>query len=69
MPISGYFGGKGTAVMKSMKDRYGNKEGESAFYGTANKLHQLPASKLKKSMKSAMQMSKRNKRPNVNLGG
>lgn len=37
MPLSRYFKGKGEKVMKSMKDEYGEKKGESVFYATANK--------------------------------
>lgn len=37
MPLSKYFGGHGAEVMKKMKDKYGEKKGESVFYATANK--------------------------------
>lgn len=37
MPISKYYKGHGTKVMKAMKDEYGEKKGESVFYATANK--------------------------------
>lgn len=36
-PIGKYFKGKGPQVMADMKDRYGEKKGESVFYATANK--------------------------------
>lgn len=42
MPISKYYGGHGSQVMKDMKSRYGKKAGERAFYATANKRHQKP---------------------------
>jgi hypothetical protein len=37
MPISHYFHGKGTHVMKEMVNRYGAKKGKSVFYAVANK--------------------------------
>jgi len=37
MPISKYYGGHGSEVMKKMKQQYGEKKGESVFYATANK--------------------------------
>lgn len=37
MPISKYYKGHGTKVMKAMKEEYGDKKGESVFYATANK--------------------------------
>lgn len=36
MPISKYFGGHGSEVMKKMKEKYG-KRGEQVFYATAAK--------------------------------
>lgn len=42
MPIAKYFRGKGEKVMADMKDRYGAKDGERAFYATANKKKQRP---------------------------
>lgn len=42
MPISKYFGGHGSKVMKDMKARYGSKKGKSVFYATANARHQKP---------------------------
>ena len=35
-PVSEYYKGSGTKVMKSMKKRYGDKAGERVFYATAN---------------------------------
>lgn len=37
MPVSEHFGGKGEKVMRSMKKKYGEKEGKSIFYATDNK--------------------------------
>lgn len=37
MPLNKYFGGHGSQVMSSMKQKYGEKKGESVFYATANK--------------------------------
>lgn len=37
MPVSKYFKGHGTEVMKKMKEEYGDKKGESVFYATSNK--------------------------------
>ena len=37
MPISEYFGGHGSEVMKSMQQQYGPEHGKSVFYATANK--------------------------------
>lgn len=37
MPISKYYGGHGSEVMKNMKKQYGDKKGRSVFYATANK--------------------------------
>lgn len=36
MPQSEYFKGHGKEVMADMKERYGDKKGESVFYATAN---------------------------------
>lgn len=36
MPVSEYYKGSGTKVMRSMKKRYGAKGGERVFYATAN---------------------------------
>lgn len=47
MPISRYFKGHGSEVMADMKDRYGDKKGESVFYATANKRGQKPKKKFK----------------------
>ena len=43
MPISEYFGGNGTEVMKEMKAKHGEKAGERIFYATANAKGQKPA--------------------------
>ena len=43
MPVSAYFKGSGTKVMKKLKTEYGEKEGESMFYKIANKNNQNPA--------------------------
>lgn len=49
MPISQYFKGRGSKVMKSMKKRYGDKKGKSIFYATANKNNMTaPSDKTKK---------------------
>ena len=37
MPISKYFSGHGTEVMKNMTKEYGAKKGKQVFYATANK--------------------------------
>ena len=37
VPIGEYYKGEGRKVMKSMKDRYGEKRGKEVFYATANK--------------------------------
>ena len=37
MPISEYFGGHGTEVMKELKAKHGEEAGERIFYATANK--------------------------------
>jgi hypothetical protein len=42
MPISKYFHGHGEEVLEDMKDRYGDKKGESVFYATANKRKEKP---------------------------
>lgn len=36
-PVSGYFGGHGSEVMKNMMAQYGKKKGKRVFYATANK--------------------------------
>jgi len=42
MPISGYYGGKGERVMRTMVKRYGAKKGKQVFYATANARHLKP---------------------------
>ncbi len=37
MPVSGYFKGEGSKVMRNMKRQYGQKKGKKVFYATANK--------------------------------
>lgn len=41
MPLSKHYGGRGEAVMRSMKKRYGAKKGKEVFYATENKRKQL----------------------------
>jgi hypothetical protein len=36
MPVKEYYKGSGEKVMRSMKERYGEKAGERVFYATAN---------------------------------
>lgn len=50
-PISAYFKGHGSQVLSDMKDRYGDKKGESVFYATANSKPGMkpPAERKKKS--------------------
>lgn len=43
MPISKYYGGHGSDVMKNMTKRYGTKKGKQVFYATANARKQNPA--------------------------
>lgn len=42
MPVAGYFGGRGRTVLRKMKERYGDEEGERVFYATAKKRGQEP---------------------------
>jgi len=49
MPISEYYKGSGRKVMKSMKKRYGRKQGERAFYAVANARGMAPKRKKKRS--------------------
>lgn len=43
MPVSDYFGGSGSRVMRGMRQTYGNaKRAKSVFYATANKQRQTP---------------------------
>jgi hypothetical protein len=58
MPIGAYYKGEGKKVMASMKDRYGDKKGESVFYATANK---NPAMKATKKQKKHLSQGYRNK--------
>jgi len=37
MPISKYFKGSGTKVMKNLKEEYGSDKGENVFYALAQK--------------------------------
>jgi HSP90 family molecular chaperone len=37
MPVSKYFKGSGSKVMKRMKEQYGAKKGKQVFYATAQK--------------------------------
>ena len=43
MPVSHYYKGHGSKVMRSMKKQYGEKKGERVFYATANKRPSLKA--------------------------
>lgn len=42
MPVSAYYGGHGTKVMKSMMEQYGKAKGQRVFYATANRRKQKP---------------------------
>jgi hypothetical protein len=53
MPISEYFKGHGSEVMKSMRKKYGARA-EEVFYATANKKGMSPKARVKDSMKSVM---------------
>jgi 16S rRNA C1402 (ribose-2'-O) methylase RsmI len=55
MPISAYYQGHGEEVMADMKERYGEKKGESVFYATANEQKQNPEDE-KKKKKSSTEM-------------
>lgn len=44
MPTNKYYGGHGESIMRSMKERYGEK-GEEVFYATANKHKQTARSR------------------------
>ena len=46
MPVSEYFKGEGSKVMKSMQKQYGKKAGERVFYATANKKNAKPGQKM-----------------------
>lgn len=48
MPLSKYFGGHGSEVMKKMKKKYGEKKGERVFYATSNKNDTGPSDKVKR---------------------
>jgi hypothetical protein len=55
MPISQYFKGRGTEVMKKMEETYPSKaKAHSVFHATAEKRKEKPDSKLKASMREAM---------------
>jgi len=45
MPISEYFKGRGRKVLQAMKDKYGEKKGESVFHATAKKQDMEPGEK------------------------
>lgn len=55
MPISQYFKGHGTEVLKKMRAKYGPRA-ESVFHATAEKKDMKPKedSRLKKSMRAVM---------------
>jgi hypothetical protein len=60
MPISKYYGGHGSEVMKSMKGRYGEDKGKEVFYATANKRKQNSEdSPVKAAMKRAGRKKKK----------
>lgn len=51
MPLSKYFGGHGSAVMKQMTKKHGKKAGKREFYATVNKnkgVNTGPSDKVKK---------------------
>lgn len=50
MPLSKYYGGKGSEVMSKMKKKYGEEKGKKVFYATANKrgLDTSPSHNVKK---------------------
>jgi hypothetical protein len=52
VPLGPYFKGHGNQVMSDMKNRYGDKKGESVFYATANKRNMKPGSGKKKPLPS-----------------
>jgi hypothetical protein len=45
VPVSEYYRGSGSRVMRSMRKRYGKKAGERVFYATANKRGMKPGKK------------------------
>lgn len=45
MPVSKYFHGKGSAVMKDFVKRYGEERGRKMFYAVANKRGLAPKKK------------------------
>ena len=51
MPIAAYYKGHGEKVMADMEKRYGEKEGKSVFYATANKRGMKPGGSGKPSAK------------------
>jgi hypothetical protein len=53
MPIRQYYKGDGEKVMSSLKSRYGEKDGERAFYAIANKKGLNPPGKKKGTKQSA----------------
>jgi hypothetical protein len=48
MPLSKYYGGHGSKVMKNMKGEYGEEKGERVFYATSNKRKKHEKSESKK---------------------
>jgi hypothetical protein len=38
MPVKSYYKGHGRKVMRSMKKKYGSKQGASIFYATVNSM-------------------------------
>jgi hypothetical protein len=61
MPISKYFKGEGSKVMKDMKSRYGSDKGESVFYATANKRGMKPGMKANKKQKQHLSQGFQNR--------
>ena len=51
MPVSEYYKGSGSRVMKSMAKRYGAKRGKAIFYATANARGMAPKRSKKRSSK------------------
>lgn len=51
MPLSKYYGGSGSKVMRNMKKEYGGEKGERVFYATANKKKKHEKSESKKEEK------------------
>ncbi len=61
-PLSSYFKGSGSKVMKSMKSQYGAKKGKSVFYATANSRSGMGKMGGMEGMRSVSTIKKRGKR-------